>query len=63
MELFNKKDLNQLDIIQDQNPDYCFKKSGKNHNKQIEKILILDTETTGLDETKDESFRNRLHFV
>ena len=55
MELFNKKELNhQLDFIQDQAPDNCFKKSDNKQNKKIEKILILDTETTGLDEKKDE---------
>ena len=52
MELFNKKELNQLDFLQDKVNDNSFKKRVK--NKNIEKVLILDTETTGLDENKDE---------
>ena len=52
MELFNKKELNQLDFLQDKVNDNSFKKKVK--NKNIEKVLILDTETTGLDENKDE---------
>ncbi len=52
MELFNKKELNQLDFLQDEINDNSFKKKVK--NKSIEKVLILDTETTGLDENKDE---------
>ena len=54
MELSNKKELNQLDILQDQVISYQSKDSVANKNKKIEKILILDTETTGLDENKDE---------
>ena len=54
LELFNKKDLNQLDILQDQVISYPSEESFPNQNKKIEKILILDTETTGLDENKDE---------
>ena len=71
MELFNKKELNQLDFLQDKVNDNSFKKkvdnvmssnSSKpildsivqNKNINIEKILIIDTETTGLDENKDE---------
>ncbi len=52
MELFNKNELNQLDFLQDKVNDNSFKKKVK--NKNIEKVLILDTETTGLDENKDE---------
>ena len=52
MELFNNKELNQLDFLQDKVNDNSFKKKVK--NKNIEKVLILDTETTGLDENKDE---------
>ena len=54
MELPNKKELNQLDILQDQVISYPSEDSVPNQNKKIEKILILDTETTGLDENKDE---------
>ncbi len=54
MELFNKKELNQLDFLNDQIDSNSSKKSVPYQNKKIEKILILDTETTGLDENKDE---------
>ena len=54
MELSNKKELNQLDILQDQVISYPSEEGVDNQNKKIEKILILDTETTGLDENKDE---------
>ena len=54
MDLSNKKELNQLDILQDQVISYPSEDSVANQNKKIEKILILDTETTGLDENKDE---------
>ena len=72
MELFNKKELNQLDFLKDKVNDNSFQKKGKNiissnpskpildslvknnKNKNIEKVLIIDTETTGLDENKDE---------
>ena len=54
MELSNKKELNQLDILQDQVISYPSEDSVTNQNKKIEKILILDTETTGLDANKDE---------
>ena len=54
MDLPNKKELNQLDILQDQVISYPSEDSVPNQNKKIEKILILDTETTGLDENKDE---------
>ena len=54
MDLSNKKELNQLDILQDQVVSYSSEESVANQNKKIEKILILDTETTGLDENKDE---------
>ncbi len=54
MELSNKKELNQLDILQDQVISDPSEDSVANKNKKIEKILILDTETTGLDENKDE---------
>ena len=52
MELFNKKELDQLDFLQDKFNDNSLKKRVK--NKNIEKVLILDTETTGLDENKHE---------
>ena len=54
MDLSNKKELNQLDILQDQVISYPSEDSVVNQNEKIEKILILDTETTGLDENKDE---------
>ena len=54
MDLSSKKDLNQLDILQGQVISYHSEESVANQNKKIEKILILDTETTGLDENKDE---------
>ena len=54
MELSNKKELNQLDILQDQIISYPSEEIFTKQNKKIEKILILDTETTGLDENKDE---------
>jgi len=54
LELSNKKELNQLNILQDQVISYPYEESVPNQNKKIEKILILDTETTGLDENKDE---------
>ena len=54
MEQFSKKELNQLDFLQDQINSKPSEKSFTNQNKKIEKILILDTETTGLDENKDE---------
>ena len=54
MELFDKKELNQLDFLQDKINDNSLNKKVFNQNKKIEKILILDTETTGLDENKDE---------
>ena len=54
MELFDKKELNQLDFLQDEINDNSLNKKVFNQNKKIEKILILDTETTGLDENKDE---------
>ena len=53
MELFNKKELNQLDILKDHARSNLSEES-VSKNKKIEKILILDTETTGLDENKDE---------
>ena len=43
-----------MDILQDQVISYPSEESVANQNKKIEKILILDTETTGLDENKDE---------
>ena len=54
MELFNKKELNQLDFLHDQINPNPSEERVTNKNKKIEKILILDTETTGLDENKDE---------
>ena len=60
MELPNKKELNQLDFLNNEikNNDLDLKKTFnqsisnskfRNQKKDIEKILILDTETTGLD--------------
>ena len=43
-----------MDLTQDQNYEKSLEKSFKNQTKKIEKVLILDTETTGLDENKDE---------
>ena len=43
-----------MDILQDQVVSYPSDESITKQNKKIEKILILDTETTGLDENKDE---------
>ena len=43
-----------MDILQDQVISYPSEEIVANQNKKIEKILILDTETTGLDENKDE---------
>ena len=54
LELFNKKELNQLDFLQNEIKRDPSKQSVTIQNKKIEKILILDTETTGLDENKDE---------
>ena len=63
MESSNKKELNQLDFINSEIKNHVneipknLNKSISNSevkNKKIEKILILDTETTGLDENKDE---------
>ena len=54
MELSNEKKLNQLDFLQNQITSKPLQGSVINKNKKIEKILILDTETTGLDENKDE---------
>ena len=54
MELFNKKELNQLDFLNEQIITNPSQERITNKNNKIEKILILDTETTGLDENKDE---------
>ena len=54
LELFNKNELNQLDLLKNKINSKPSEKSVLYQNKKIEKILILDTETTGLDETKDE---------
>ncbi len=65
MELSNKKELNQLDFLNNEikNNDHKQNKTLEqslsdskvsNPKKNIEKILILDTETTGLDENRDE---------
>ena len=54
MESINKKKLNQLNFLQNQLTDHHHEKSVFNQKKPIEKILILDTETTGLDEKKSE---------
>ncbi len=51
---FNKRNLDQLNIIsksEDYQDDDNLIKSKKN---SVNNVLILDTETTGLDETKDE---------
>jgi len=47
LELSNKKELNQLDILQEQVISHPSEESVANQNKKIEKILILDTETPG----------------
>ena len=49
-----KKKINQLDFLQDEVNDDSLNKNFKNQDKKIDKILILDTETTGLDENEDE---------
>ena len=61
MALPNKKELNQLDFLDDEikhnvheSSETSNKSTSNLKNKNIEKILILDTETTGLDENKDE---------
>ena len=65
MELFNEKESNQLDFLNqeikknaNENKNFFNKSISqskiKNQNKNIENILIIDTETTGLDENKDE---------
>ena len=54
MEFINKKELNQLDFLKHQINSEASKESVIKQNKKIEKILILDTETTGLDENKDQ---------
>ena len=54
MELFNKKELNQLNLNHNEISNKSFEKNINNLNKKIKKILILDTETTGLDENHSE---------
>jgi DNA polymerase-3 subunit epsilon len=54
LELFNKKKLNQLNFIEEQIKSNPSKENSTNQNKKIEKILILDTETSGLDENINE---------
>ena len=65
MELSNQNELNQLDFLEKKIKNNDDKKSNTSNksnsnsivniqNKNLEKILILDTETTGLDENKDE---------
>ena len=65
MELPNKKELNQLDFLNNEiknndheKPNFLSQSISNpkvnNNSKKIENILILDTETTGLDENKDE---------
>jgi len=54
LELSKKKELSHVVILHDQVISYPSEDSVVNQNKKIEKILILDTETTGLDENKDE---------
>ncbi len=63
MELFNKKELNQLDFLHDQINTNPSEERVTNKNKKIEKILILDTETTGLDENKDEVIDSQVSFL
>ena len=43
-----------MDFLNNQINTNPSEESVTNQNKKIEKILILDTETTGLDENKDE---------
>ena len=65
MELPNKKNLNQLDFLNNkiknnvnENTNFLNQSISNskiyNQKKKIENILIIDTETTGLDENKDE---------
>ena len=63
MELSNKKELNQLDFLDKEIKSNYHEKSKTSNKsksnlevnkKNIEKILILDTETTGLDENINE---------
>lgn len=65
MDLFNEKESSQLDFLNQEikknaseNKNIYNKSIAnskiKNQNKNIENILIIDTETTGLDENKDE---------
>ena len=64
METFNKKNLDQLDFLKNnESANNQINKASLEVNNQkvkaqkdkgIEKILILDTETTGLDESKEE---------
>ena len=65
MEVSNKKKLNQLDFLSNEIKNNDNEKTKflnksissskiNNQNQSIENILILDTETTGLDENKDE---------
>jgi len=65
LELTNKKELNQLDFLNNEiksndheKPNFLSQSISdsevNNQKKKIENILILDTETTGLDENKDE---------
>ena len=65
MELTNKKELNQLDFLNEkiknndhEKPNFLNQSISNskinNQNQKIENILIIDTETTGLDENKDE---------
>ena len=54
MERINEKDLNQLNFLHNQITDSSLDKFVNTKNKKIKKVLILDTETTGLDENKDE---------
>jgi DNA polymerase-3 subunit epsilon len=65
LELPNQKKINQLDFLNNEiknndneKPNFLNKSilssKNNNQNQSIENILILDTETTGLDENKDE---------
>ena len=67
MESFNKKNSDQLDFLKKNNKtgkfdenfyteslDTNYLSPNSKNSKELEKILILDTETTGLDENKEE---------
>ena len=64
MESYNKDNLDQLDFLNNQFKDSLIKEKlinteklimeNNNEKKLLESVLILDTETTGLDENNDE---------